>query len=555
MQKDVDATPSVGSRVDWSDPRLQMATTSSASAAARTFAPSRTQKDVDATPSVGSRVDWSDPMKVPLEIAFEDAHFVVVNKPVDVRMMGEFALTMEKLLPLRCALPPAGRFWHCHQLDYATSGALLYAKSSEAAAAAILAFSERQTHKRYLALLQGHLRTVPHAIEGISECGPLIEDFDGEDAAHVENGVSLRALKEAASHATVPTGSYSGSGPSPRGELQLTADEQKQLRVTLPSQFYDRFRKTVAELHKTAACEPAVAAQVAATSWSHLKAIGRSAESAAASTAASAAPAASTAPTTVATAALSDPSFIALLQPDRWQLLVLHTCIAASGEDKARLTEEALAHKRKAQEEQSAAAPFVRTASTDLPCFLVDLPITDIAADDWRMALYSPSAPPLPSTPVSASAASASASAEAAEGGKLEGPRPALTHVTVLAYGSLKGKPVTKVLFTPITGRRHQLRLHAMACGHPIVGDATYGSDSETARMCLHAWRLRLNFAWMKALPKRAFKSVHRFREEREASASALAPLQACTPDPFVEGAADMDGLSLEPAPETEAQR
>ena len=46
----------------------------------------------------------------------------------------------------------------------------------------------------------------------------------------------------------------------------------------------------------------------------------------------------------------------------------------------------------------------------------------------------------------------------------------------------------------PHTGRRHQLRLHMVHIGHPILGDATYaGDDGTTPRMCLHAHSLRLS--------------------------------------------------------------
>lgn len=71
----------------------------------------------------------------------------------------------------------------------------------------------------------------------------------------------------------------------------------------------------------------------------------------------------------------------------------------------------------------------------------------------------------------------------------------ATTLVQVLAYGHLHGLPVTKVLLRPVTGRRHQLRVHLQHCGHPIVGDFNYNPHAtgrEAARMMLHAWRLVL---------------------------------------------------------------
>jgi tRNA pseudouridine32 synthase / 23S rRNA pseudouridine746 synthase len=48
----------------------------------------------------------------------------------------------------------------------------------------------------------------------------------------------------------------------------------------------------------------------------------------------------------------------------------------------------------------------------------------------------------------------------------------------------------TRVEFTPLTGRTHQLRLHAahvLGLGCPIVGDRLYGRGKEGERMLLHA--------------------------------------------------------------------
>ena len=53
----------------------------------------------------------------------------------------------------------------------------------------------------------------------------------------------------------------------------------------------------------------------------------------------------------------------------------------------------------------------------------------------------------------------------------------------------------TRVLLEPVTGRTHQLRVHLMALGHPILGDALYASGQAlqaAPRLLLHATRLAL---------------------------------------------------------------
>jgi tRNA pseudouridine32 synthase/23S rRNA pseudouridine746 synthase len=48
---------------------------------------------------------------------------------------------------------------------------------------------------------------------------------------------------------------------------------------------------------------------------------------------------------------------------------------------------------------------------------------------------------------------------------------------------------LSRLLLRPVTGRTHQLRVHCMALGHPIVGDRLYNHrrHDSTQRMMLHA--------------------------------------------------------------------
>eukprot|EP00937_MAST-01D_sp_MAST-1D-sp2_P002325 g2325.t1 len=72
--------------------------------------------------------------------------------------------------------------------------------------------------------------------------------------------------------------------------------------------------------------------------------------------------------------------------------------------------------------------------------------------------------------------------------------RAALTHARVLRHGTYRGQPVSVVRLAPLTGRRHQLRLHLSHAGYCIVGDATYGGarDDAPPRMMLHALALHM---------------------------------------------------------------
>jgi tRNA pseudouridine32 synthase / 23S rRNA pseudouridine746 synthase len=54
----------------------------------------------------------------------------------------------------------------------------------------------------------------------------------------------------------------------------------------------------------------------------------------------------------------------------------------------------------------------------------------------------------------------------------------------------------TRVHFTPLTGRTHQLRLHAahpLGLGHPIIGDRLYGNPKLSDRLMLHSTRLEFH--------------------------------------------------------------
>lgn len=69
--------------------------------------------------------------------------------------------------------------------------------------------------------------------------------------------------------------------------------------------------------------------------------------------------------------------------------------------------------------------------------------------------------------------------------------KPALTNYDVISRNT--NEHSTRVLFSPVTGRTHQLRIHSREFGHPILGCDLYGSEETfllAPRLMLHATTL-----------------------------------------------------------------
>ena len=70
--------------------------------------------------------------------------------------------------------------------------------------------------------------------------------------------------------------------------------------------------------------------------------------------------------------------------------------------------------------------------------------------------------------------------------------KPSVTRWRVLSHD--ESNRTTRLELEPLTGRSHQLRVHLLALGHPIVGDTLYGNEATTGapRMLLHAQTLEV---------------------------------------------------------------
>lgn len=79
-----------------------------------------------------------------------------------------------------------------------------------------------------------------------------------------------------------------------------------------------------------------------------------------------------------------------------------------------------------------------------------------------------------------------------------DGGREAITHVTPLRQDGA----TSLVEARPVTGLRHQIRASLAHLGHPVVGDALYGSTTRLHRHLLHACRIRIaDFSATSPLP------------------------------------------------------
>ena len=119
---------------------------------------------VELQPTEESQAFRAEPMA--LDLLYEDAHLMVVNKPVGLVVHpapGNWSGTlMNGLLAhhaMAAQLPRAGIV---HRLDKDTSGLMVVGKTLEATAALSRMIAERRVHREYLALCHGRLAASLH---------------------------------------------------------------------------------------------------------------------------------------------------------------------------------------------------------------------------------------------------------------------------------------------------------------------------------------------------------------------------------------------------------
>jgi len=92
-----------------------------------------------------------------LDILFEDAHYVAINKPHGLLVHRTRIAEEKKEFALQMLRDQLGqKVYAVHRLDRGTSGVLLFAKCPEAAAPLVKQFEERKTNKVYYAIVRGY---------------------------------------------------------------------------------------------------------------------------------------------------------------------------------------------------------------------------------------------------------------------------------------------------------------------------------------------------------------------------------------------------------------
>lgn len=399
--------------------------------------------------------------------------YVVVNKPPDVRMDGEaFPVTVEKLLrawkaPLFDG-PGRGIKW-VHQLDHATSGCLCVATNRRAARAAAALFKHRLVRKTYRALLLGHLDVGDVPLDDSATDEALKAAIRAEDAGPGRGGVErvehFPAVHFFQAHQAELRARKRRGEPLSEADEELLAHSWKTLKE-LPKRrrVYDRLAEE--DRQKKRQKSPDADADAAKTR------------------AAAEAPPPPPPPARVVDASREDveravigraPGTGAFLACEELGRGVLRRRVRG-GAAGARAPRDTAWEQGGGGEGGGAALGDTNEngifgGADGTEEVVVDLRIAP-AAGDFRMRLA----------------------------GKREGGRRASTVLRVLCRGHVDvagaSVPVTAVSMRLLTGRRHQLRVHALALGHPILGDATYAAGRESTvaapRMHLHAWRLEM---------------------------------------------------------------
>jgi 23S rRNA-/tRNA-specific pseudouridylate synthase len=374
--------------------------------------------------------------------------YAVISKPADVRMDGDYSVTVEKLL--QSWLPNYTKFYPVHQLDYPTSGVLCSALSREAARAATTAFEARTTKKVYVALLVGHLDLTHFEGYGNVESNTVTLDEitanlrKNEKVTHKDqinhtfihpDNEDIRAGNKSSwqDRALIAQLDANLISLNNLDEILISNEEDIKMEYEqLCGISYDNYirnkvaRKRLRKFLKECGVDPAISM-----------------------------------------------SFQEEKPPIGTENYRIKMKSYDELENLANSTTRYYDIQGKIDYEANTKIVYVQGGIQNMNCTNKSL-----------TPLLKVQAPIAPTEGFSMRI-----------GGKSSGGRYAESLVECVSYGRYGGVDVTKVMLYPLTGRRHQLRLHCVHIGHPILGDVTYAGHGSCKykRMFLHNLRLSID--------------------------------------------------------------
>ncbi|OQR94715.1 RNA pseudouridylate synthase-like protein [Achlya hypogyna] len=358
-----------------------------------------------------------------LEVLTRSPHYLVINKGADVRLDGDFNVTVEKALARD--FPDVPKFRWIHQLDFATSGVMCIGVTKESTAAASGLFQKKCVEKEYLALVHGTLPAIPPRSAkavAFSRLNEFIEAIDNPTLPKKQH--ELKFTKKFKGPRTGPSLFAMDQGVIRRKLTQL-GDVSAEDKEFLRKKWNDLTDDVQQRYFERAAVDKLFTLHLAP-----LMGRGRL----------------------------------------RYEAELKAHQQATAAID-MRYEAPATGRRPRAMSENPPSTKRPRVGSEDMVTsdatgYIFNEPIAASPDHSFRMEIVPPTD---------------------ARG------KASTTVAFVLGYGMLDGKPITKVLLRPLSGRRHQLRLHLSH--HGAVGDVTYGNEDDDApRMMLHAWNLNLKF-------------------------------------------------------------
>ena len=378
--------------------------------------------DIRAAPENLSDVNKSEFLLQP-SAQVDTKSFIFLNKPPDVRMNGEFDVTVETILLAWYPNLVESQLKWVHRLDFATSGVLCVGLTMEAARIASEAFQTRKTKKEYIAIVEGTLDPKKWPItSGNAESSSSSTSRNKRYAFEIES-IEVEGYTE-----------------PPKSWQQLAMENCLNLQWKALEELYARLE------HKDSDVMESISRgkDYHATNKKARKMLKK----------------------------LLKKHNIEVEVPISEMSEYVEAAEASAiyrKKCKEKYLENLRATDGDVQEDESLSPSIYRKNYSSSERLVIALPIHQ-AKDNFYVEM----------------------------GGQPSKPgRYSETEVEVLEYGKYLGRPVTKVRLHPITGRRHQLRLHMKTLGHAIVGDATYNENYTSAshRMMLHAHRLSIDLS------------------------------------------------------------